>query len=89
MGVKFARALGAYVVLFTTSPGKIDDGFRLGAHEVVVSKDANEMRKLRTFSDTKTPIHFSAPFIIGKELLPVNGERITDLKIRSCSDLSF
>lgn len=45
MGVKFARALGAHVVLFTTSPGKIDDGLRLGAHEVVVSKDANAMQK--------------------------------------------
>jgi uncharacterized zinc-type alcohol dehydrogenase-like protein len=44
MGVKFAKALGAHVVLFTTSPGKIDDGKRLGAHEVVVSKNANEMK---------------------------------------------
>jgi uncharacterized zinc-type alcohol dehydrogenase-like protein len=45
MGVKFARAFGAHVVLFTTSPGKIDDGKRLGAHEVVVSKNADEMAK--------------------------------------------
>jgi uncharacterized zinc-type alcohol dehydrogenase-like protein len=45
MGVKFARAFGAHVVLFTTSPGKIDDGLRLGAHEVVVSKDAEAMKK--------------------------------------------
>ncbi|HTR40614.1 MAG TPA: NAD(P)-dependent alcohol dehydrogenase [Pseudomonadales bacterium] len=45
MGVKFARALGAHVVLFTTSPSKIDDGLRLGAHEVVVSKDADAMKK--------------------------------------------
>ncbi|AWM39326.1 Aldehyde reductase YahK [Gemmata obscuriglobus] len=44
MGVKFARALGAHVVLFTTSPGKIEDGKRLGAHEVVVSKNADEMK---------------------------------------------
>ncbi len=43
MGVKFARALGAHVVLFTTSPSKIEDGKRLGAHEVVVSKNADEM----------------------------------------------
>ncbi len=47
MGVKFARALGAHVVLFTTSPGKIEDGKRLGAHEVVVSKNADEMAKHR------------------------------------------
>jgi alcohol dehydrogenase (NADP+) len=45
MGVKFARALGAHVVLFTTSPNKIEDGKRLGAHEVVVSKNADEMAK--------------------------------------------
>jgi uncharacterized zinc-type alcohol dehydrogenase-like protein len=45
MGVKFARAMGAHVVLFTTSPGKIADGKRLGAHEVVVSHDADAMAK--------------------------------------------
>src|SRR2546423_6229195 len=45
MGVKLARALGAHVVLFTTSPGKVADGLRLGAHEVVVSKDADAMKK--------------------------------------------
>lgn len=45
MGVKFARAFGAEVVLFTTSPGKVADGLRLGAHEVVVSKDAEAMKK--------------------------------------------
>jgi uncharacterized zinc-type alcohol dehydrogenase-like protein len=45
MGVKFARAFGAHVVLFTTSAGKVDDGLRLGAHEVVVSKDAEAMKK--------------------------------------------
>jgi alcohol dehydrogenase (NADP+) len=45
MGVKFARAFGAHVVLFTTSPGKIADGLRLGAHEVVVSKDPDAMKK--------------------------------------------
>lgn len=45
MGVKFARAFGAHVVLFTTSPNKIEDGLRLGAHEVVVSKDGEAMKK--------------------------------------------
>ena len=45
MGVKFARALGAHVVLFTTSPGKTADALRLGADEVVVSKNADEMQK--------------------------------------------
>ena len=45
MGVKFARAFGAHVVLFTTSPGKSADALRLGAHEVVVSKDEAQMAK--------------------------------------------
>ena len=45
MGVKFAHALGAHVVLFTTSPNKKDDALRLGADEVVISRDADEMAK--------------------------------------------
>ncbi|WP_061165341.1 NAD(P)-dependent alcohol dehydrogenase, partial [Caballeronia temeraria] len=39
MGVKFARALGAHVVLFTTSSKKKQDALRVGAHEVVVSRN--------------------------------------------------
>ena len=45
MGVKFAHAFGAHVVVFTTSPNKKDDALRLGADEVVVSRNANEMAK--------------------------------------------
>lgn len=45
MGVKFAHAFGAHTVLFTTSPGKIEDGKRLGADEVIISKNADEMAK--------------------------------------------
>jgi alcohol dehydrogenase (NADP+) len=45
MGVKFAHALGAHVVVFTTSPGKEEDARRLGADEVVVSRNADEMQK--------------------------------------------
>ena len=45
MGVKFADALGAHVVVFTTSPNKKDDAVRLGADEVVISKNADEMQK--------------------------------------------
>jgi uncharacterized zinc-type alcohol dehydrogenase-like protein len=45
MGVKFAHALGAHVVLFTTSPGKKDDALRLGADEVVISRNADEVAK--------------------------------------------
>jgi len=43
MAIKFAHAMGAHVVLFTTSPGKAEDARRLGADEVVVSKNQNEM----------------------------------------------
>jgi uncharacterized zinc-type alcohol dehydrogenase-like protein len=43
MGVKFGRAFGAHVVVFTTSPGKKDDALRLGADAVVVSRNADEM----------------------------------------------
>ena len=43
MAVKFARAFGAHVVVFTTSPDKRDDALRLGAHEVVVSRNLDEM----------------------------------------------
>src|ERR1700733_6331834 len=45
MGVKFAHALGAHVVLFTTSPNKKEDALRLGADEVVISKNTDEMAK--------------------------------------------
>lgn len=45
MAVKFARAFGAEVVLFTTSQSKVEDGLRLGAHEVVLSKDPEAMAK--------------------------------------------
>jgi uncharacterized zinc-type alcohol dehydrogenase-like protein len=45
MAVKFAHALGAHVVVFTTSPNKKEDALRLGADEVVVSRNANEMQK--------------------------------------------
>jgi len=45
MGVKLARAFGAHVVVFTTSPSKTEDAMRLGAHEVVVSRDTKEMKK--------------------------------------------
>jgi uncharacterized zinc-type alcohol dehydrogenase-like protein len=45
MGVKLAHAMGARVVVFTTSPDKKEDALRLGADEVVVSRNADEMQK--------------------------------------------
>ena len=45
MAVKLANAFGGRVVVFTTSPRKAEDAIRLGAHDVVVSKNAAEMQK--------------------------------------------
>jgi uncharacterized zinc-type alcohol dehydrogenase-like protein len=45
MALKFANAFGAHVTLFTTSTHKTEDAKRLGAHEVVVSKDPVQMEK--------------------------------------------
>ena len=51
MGVKFAHALGAHVVLFTTSKSKVEDGKRLGADEVVISTDPAQMKAHRASFD--------------------------------------
>jgi alcohol dehydrogenase (NADP+) len=45
MGLKFASAMGAHTVLFTTSPNKKDDALRLGAKEIIVTKDPAEFEK--------------------------------------------
>ena len=61
MGLKFAHAFGANVVLFTTSAHKTADALRLGAHEVVISKNEAEMQKhLGSFDfilDTVSAVH--------------------------------
>ena len=44
MGVKLAAAMGARVTVFTTSPDKREDALRLGAHDVIVSRDAEQMK---------------------------------------------
>ncbi len=44
MALKFAHSFGAHVVQFTTSPAKTDDALRLGANEVILSKDPNAMK---------------------------------------------
>jgi uncharacterized zinc-type alcohol dehydrogenase-like protein len=51
MAVKIATAMGAEVTLFTTSPGKADDARALGATEIVISTDADEMRAARATLD--------------------------------------
>lgn len=74
MGVKFANAFGAHVVLFTTSANKSKDASRLGAHEVVISKNEAEMQKhLGSFDfilDTVSGEHNLNAYL---ELLKLNG----------------
>jgi uncharacterized zinc-type alcohol dehydrogenase-like protein len=61
MGIKLARALGAHVVAFTTSASKRADAEALGAHEVVVSRDAAAMaaqaKRLDLIVDTEAAPH--------------------------------
>ena len=45
MAVKFAHALGAHVVVFTTSPKKKEDALRLGADEVIISRNTDQISK--------------------------------------------
>src|SRR5581483_6958130 len=47
VAIKLGRAMGAHIVAFTTSPGKAEDAERLGAHEVVLSKDQAQMARQR------------------------------------------
>ena len=67
MGVKLAHAMGAKVVLFTTSPGKVADGKKLGADDVVISKDEKDMaryaHKLDFIVNTVSAPHDLNPFI--------------------------
>src|SRR6202012_1822768 len=44
MAVKIAKAMGAEVTVFTTSPAKTDDAAALGADKVVISTDKDQMR---------------------------------------------
>lgn len=67
MGLKIAHALGAHVVLFTTSANKVEDAKRLGADEVIVWKKPDELKKhTNTFDfilDTVAVPHNLDPFI--------------------------
>ncbi len=45
MGIKFAHAMGAHTVMITTSPSKSEDAKSLGADEVLISKDEEQMKK--------------------------------------------
>ncbi len=67
LGVKFARALGAHVVAFTTSAAKVDDARALGAHEVVVSTDpeavARQGFRFDFILDTVSTTHALDPYL--------------------------
>ncbi len=67
MGIKLARALGAHVVLFTTSPGKAADARALGADEVVISTDRTVMgahaARLDLIVDTVAAPHDLDPYL--------------------------
>lgn len=68
MGVKIAKALGTHVVVFTTSSNKVEDAIRLGADEVVNSKNADEMQQhLKSFDfilDTVSAQHDINAYIL-------------------------
>ncbi len=74
MAVKFAHALGAHVVVFTTSPTKKEDALRLGVDDVVISKDADQMSNhLGSFDfiiDSVSPEHDINTYI---QLLRLDG----------------
>src|SRR6187455_1367699 len=78
MAVKIAHALGAHVVVFTTSPNKKEDALRLGADEAVVSRNADEMKKhagsFEFILDTVSAAHDINAYI---NLLDVDGNLTT------------
>lgn len=61
LAIKIAKAMGAHVVVFTTSPSKVEDAKRLGADEAVLSGNVEEMtkysRKLDFIIDTVSAKH--------------------------------
>jgi len=67
MGIKFAKAMGAEVTLFTRSAAKVDEAKRNGADHVVISGDAEQMKQaagsLRYLLDTVPVEHDLNPYI--------------------------
>jgi uncharacterized zinc-type alcohol dehydrogenase-like protein len=51
MGVKFGAALGAHVTMITTTPNKAEDARKLGAHDVIISTDEQQMADAATRFD--------------------------------------
>lgn len=74
MAIKLARSFGAHVVLFTTSPQKKDDALKMGAHEVVLSKNAEEMnQQLNSFDFILDTV--SAPHDVNAYLALLKNEK--------------
>jgi uncharacterized zinc-type alcohol dehydrogenase-like protein len=74
MGVKLAHAMGAHVVLFTTSESKVEDGIRLGADEVVISTNTKDMKKhLNSFDFILNTVSVSHNLDAFLEILKKNG----------------
>jgi uncharacterized zinc-type alcohol dehydrogenase-like protein len=67
MAIKIAHAMGAHVVMFTTSPSKVNDGKKLGADEVVITRNPEELTKhANTFDfiiDTVSAHHDINPYL--------------------------
>ncbi len=74
MAVKLAHAMGAHVVLFTTSPDKVTDAKRLGADEVVISKNPDEMKRhLKSFDFILNTVAAAHNLDVFTELLKRDG----------------
>ncbi len=74
MGIKLAHAMGAHVVLFTTSASKVQDGKKMGADEVVISKNPDEMKKhLNSFDFILNTVSVSHNLDAYIELLKLDG----------------
>lgn len=77
MAVKIANAMGAYVVVFTTSPNKKEDAIKLGAHTVIVSKNKDEMAAQKAsfdfILDTVSADHDISTYL---NLLKVDGSMV-------------
>ncbi len=84
LGVKFARALGAHVVAFTTLVAEIWDALGLGAHEAVVSTDADAMgrqrHRLDFILDTISTTHEVDPHLaaLHQNIGPKSAKRFSD-----------
>ena len=74
MAVKLAHAMGAHVVLFTTSANKVEDAKRLGADEVVISKNSDEMQAhLKSFDFILNTVAAAHNLDVFTELLKRDG----------------